>query len=51
MQMNEAQELREEWKKKGNPPCKHETLEKEYCLGAQTGDEICTKCGKTFYKP
>ena len=33
MQSDEAQELREAWKKKGNPPCKHEKLEKEYYLG------------------
>lgn len=48
MQMDEAQRLREEWKKKGSPSCKHTNREKEYSLGADTGDEVCTKCGKTF---
>ena len=28
--------------------CKHENIEKEYYLGTQTGDYICTDCGTTF---
>lgn len=48
LQMKEAQELRKEWERKGKPPCKHEKLEKEYYLGTQTGDKICTTCGETF---
>jgi hypothetical protein len=46
VQTDEAHRLREEWKKKGSPPCKHERTEKEYYLVANTGDKICRKCGK-----
>jgi len=47
MQMKEALKLQEEWKRKGCPPCKHKHLEKEYDLGADTGDYVCTTCGET----
>jgi hypothetical protein len=48
MQMYDAFRLQKEWEEKGNPPCEHENIEKEYYLGTQTGDKVCTKCGKTF---
>lgn len=44
MQQDKAQELNERW---GDKPCDHPHLEKEYILGAQTGDFICTTCGAT----
>lgn len=44
MQMDEAAELRRRWKEKGEPPCSH-SMEKEYHLGAATGDRVCTICG------
>ena len=43
MQSKRAAELRKEW---GNKKCDHPTFDKEYYLGAQTGDYICTQCGK-----
>jgi hypothetical protein len=46
MQMEKAQKLREEWQRKGNPPCDHEHLAKEYALGADTGDYVCTRRGE-----
>jgi transposase-like protein len=46
MQMDRAAELRKNWAKKGNPPCKHEHIEKEYALGASTGDYVCSTCGQ-----
>lgn len=46
MQMDDARRLCEEWEKKGNPPCDHENLEKEYALGSATGDYVCTRCGE-----
>lgn len=43
MQMNKAGALREKW---GDKPCDHPSLDKEYELGAATGDYVCTTCGK-----
>ena len=43
MQMYQADEIREAW---GNKPCDHPTLQPEYILGGQTGDYVCTVCGK-----
>ena len=44
MQMDKIEELRKEW---GTKPCDHPNVEKEYYLGAQTGDYACTQCGRT----
>jgi hypothetical protein len=43
MQIRQAAELRQRW---GDLPCDHPELEKEYDLGAQTGDYVCTRCGE-----
>ena len=43
MQLSEARELQ---KMRGNMPCDHPELEKEYHLGMSTGDYVCTTCGK-----
>jgi transposase-like protein len=48
MQIEEADRLRKQWKQLGNEPCNHSHLEKEYYLGASTGDYVCTQCGKSF---
>ena len=45
MQAAKARELRKEW---GDKPCDHPDVDKEYYLGAQTGDYVCTQCGKEF---
>jgi hypothetical protein len=45
MQMEEVLQLQEAWKKKGNPPCKHAVVDREYYLGSHTGDSVCTTCG------
>lgn len=45
MQIRQAAELRRTWGKK---PCFHPAFDKEYDLGGQTGDYICTTCGETF---
>jgi hypothetical protein len=45
MQMYDAIVLQEAWKKKGNPPCKHPVVDREYSLGAHTGEMVCTTCG------
>jgi len=44
MQSEKAAELRRAW---GDKPCDHPDLEKEYSLGADTGDYVCTTCGKS----
>lgn len=46
MQMDKAQRLRKAW---GDKPCDHPHLEREYCLGAHTGDSVCTTCGEAFW--
>jgi len=45
MQSKSAAEIRKKW---GNKKCDHPEFDKEYYLGAQTGDYICTQCGKCF---
>ncbi|MEH7374467.1 hypothetical protein [Neobacillus drentensis] len=45
MQNSAARELKEEWKEKGNKPCSHPQIVKEYILGSQTGDYVCSTCG------
>lgn len=47
MQTDDARQLREEWARKGNPPCDHPDLDKEHGLGTGTGDYVCTNCGQT----
>lgn len=42
MKLEEANERREMW---GDKPCNHPSLEKEYYMGSQTGDYVCTICG------
>jgi len=49
MQMEKAARLRRLWKAKGNPPCTHSHLDKEYYLGADTGDYVCTTCGEAGF--
>jgi len=43
MQAKEAEALR---KRKSGKPCDHPHIVKEYDLGADTGDCVCTKCGE-----
>jgi len=50
MQMKKASRLRKEWAERGNPPCDHSVLDKEYHLGADTGDLVCTTCGETWWR-
>ena len=44
MQMLEAAALNKAW---GTKTCEHPALDKEYHLGAATGDYACTTCGET----
>ena len=49
MQMKKAAQLRAAWTQKGDPPCEHPRLDKEYHLSADTGDVVCTTCGETWW--
>lgn len=42
--MDKAIQLRKQW---GDRPCNHPVLDKEYHLGAATGDYVCTTCGES----
>lgn len=46
MQATKAAELRKFWAEKGNPPCDHQRIEKEYYQSMQTGDYVCIICGE-----
>jgi hypothetical protein len=48
MQMKKAERLSKQWENKGNPPCDHPVLDKEYIEGFDTGDRVCTTCGQCF---
>ena len=43
MQTSKAKELQKQW---GDKPCNHPELAKEYYLGSDTGDYVCTTCGE-----
>jgi hypothetical protein len=43
MQFDRRMTIKERW---GNKPCRHPSIEKEYVHGSQTGDFICTQCGR-----
>jgi hypothetical protein len=45
MEVEEAQELRRQW---GSKPCDHPGYSKEYYRGSQTGDYVCSQCGRTL---
>ncbi len=50
MQTRKAAQLRKVWTDKGDPPCEHLNLDKEYALGSNTGDVVCTTCGETWWR-
>ncbi|MES9778960.1 hypothetical protein [Bacillus velezensis] len=41
----EIDEIAKEWENKGNPPCDHSQIGREYTLGAHT-DYACLQCGE-----
>jgi hypothetical protein len=45
MQSKRAEALRREW---GDKPCEHPDFDREYYLGTETGDYVCTRCGEAF---
>lgn len=45
MQMSKRVKLLEAWEKKGDPPCDHPSIDREYTGSSHTGDWVCTICG------
>jgi hypothetical protein len=50
VQIAEVRRIREAWKAKGDPPCEHPNIDKEYGLGLDTGDFACLVCGRTWQR-
>ena len=50
MQFEKSDSLKNATTKEQKESCDH-SFEKEYYLGAQTGDYICTKCGYVLWEP
>ena len=48
VQMSKVAEIRAAWERAGRPRCTHKDFDKEYYLGAQTGDVACMTCGTTW---
>jgi len=48
VQMRELRAIRQRWKRAGSPPCEHPRRDREYDLGANTGDTGCLDCGESF---
>ncbi len=46
--MEKVAQIRTAWVRKGKPRCAHEDYDKEYYLGADTGDYACKTCGITW---
>ena len=46
MHIEKAHKLRKDW---GSRPCIHPDIEKEYHLGMETGEKVCTLCGRIVH--
>lgn len=46
--MNKVGQIRQAWERDGKPRCTHESFDKEYYLGSDTGDYACKTCGITW---
>lgn len=51
VQAQKLSQLKSEWEAKGGPPCDHPNVDKEYHLGAQSGDYGCLVCGECPVDP
>ena len=49
MQFDEGNRIRERWIAAGRPECDPHQLEREYLMGANSGDKRCRNCGATFF--
>ncbi len=48
VQAAETAKIRERWESAGRPYCEHTRIDKEYYLGADTGDYACLDCGASW---
>jgi hypothetical protein len=48
VQLGKVAQIEREWKAAGEPYCEHRRYDKEYYLGADTGDLVCLTCGETW---
>ena len=46
MEYKYALVLRQRWVERGDPECDHQRIEPETYEGTDTGDDVCTTCGK-----
>jgi len=45
MQMRDAIQLQQKWKRRGNLLCRHPHVQHEYYYDTPTGEMVCTTCG------
>lgn len=50
VQMDELATIEQSWVAKGHPYCEHPRMDREYHLGAHTGDAGCLDCGDSWAK-
>lgn len=50
VQMDKVAAIRMKWEESGGGECSHPQTDKEYYLGAQTGDDACLVCGETWLR-
>ena len=50
MQHDRANKIRRKWEEDGHQPCGHGRYEREYFLGADTGDYVCLDCGASWQR-
>jgi hypothetical protein len=48
MQLGKVPGITAAWKAAGEPYCDHSRKDKEYYLGADTGDWVCLDCGVSW---
>lgn len=48
VQVSKVSDLLAAWEAKGNPPCDHPSIDREYYLGSHTGDDACLVCGASW---
>jgi hypothetical protein len=50
VQAKKADQIHQAWVAEGEPECTHEEYDKEYVLGADTGDYVCMTCGVSWWR-
>jgi hypothetical protein len=50
VQMAKVAQIRADWVSEGEPLCTHESYDKEYALGGDTGDYACMTCGAEWQR-